>query len=102
MKQKINEFQSRTWHEIERRLKRLCGRPSPVKRLIAVLFIGGLLAAANIYYLVSSIYHIGKKDAEIELMKLQHIERLELPKRESIHQLKHQEYDEQQSNDRRE
>jgi hypothetical protein len=67
------------WSETEKRLKRLCGRPSPVKRLVAVLVTGGLFAAANIYFVVSSIYQIGKNDTENELLKMQHIERLELP-----------------------
>jgi len=85
MKKKINQFH----REIEYRLKRLCGQPSPKKRLVTVLVIGVVLAVANIWFLVSSIYNIGKNDAEKELMKLQHtcteqrrsIERLELQKK---------------------
>jgi hypothetical protein len=66
------------WDEIEYGLRLLCGRPSPMKRFIAVLVIGGALAAANLYFVVSSIYSIGKRDAEREFLRLQHIESLKL------------------------
>ena len=104
MRSKIIEFQAKARHKIERRLKRLCGKPSPAKRLMAVLFIGVTLAAANVYFLVSSIYSIGKNDAEKELIKVQHIETLEL-RRDTIKnvelKIKNQD-DGQQSNDGRE
>ncbi|MDR1172002.1 MAG: TraL conjugative transposon family protein [Bacteroidales bacterium] len=78
MKRKINEFQERAWLKTEHGLRRLCGKPSPVKRLVAVLVACGVLAAANIYFTVNSIYSIGKRDAETELMKLQHIRQLKM------------------------
>jgi hypothetical protein len=81
MKMKINEFQTKAWCKIEHRLKRICGRPSPMKRLVTVLVIGVVLAFVNVWFLISSIYNIGKNDAEKELMNLQHIERLELQKK---------------------
>ena len=74
MKEIKNEFQ----RKIEFRIKRFCGKPSPKKRLIAVSVIIVLIAIVNIWFLVSSIYNIGKNDAEKELIKLQHIEKLEI------------------------
>jgi hypothetical protein len=52
------------------RLRRLCGRPTPMKRLVAVFLCGGILAAANIYIVVASVYEIGRRDAEKEWMQL--------------------------------
>ena len=75
-------------------LKQLCGRPSPAKRLVSVLFLCVLFGAANIYFLVCAFSGIGKNENEKELIKLEHIEPLELPKKESIHDLKSLEYDE--------
>jgi hypothetical protein len=77
MKRIINEYQQ----IMEHRLKRICGKPSPMKRLVFVIVVCVVLAVANIWFLVSSVYNIGKNDAEKELMKMQHIEGLELPKR---------------------
>ena len=104
MKMKINEFQTKVGHEIQQRLKRLCGRPSPMKRLVFVIVVCVVLAVVNIWFLFSSIYNIGKNDAEKELMKMQHIEKLELRKKKESKENKEfkefNEYDEQQSNER--
>jgi len=104
---KINEFQTKVGHEIQQRLKRLCGRPSPMKRLVFVIVVCVVLAVVNIWFLFSSIYNIGKNDAEKELMKMQHIEKLELRKRKEVKEFKEnkelkefKEYDEQQSIER--
>ena len=101
---KINEFQTKVGHEIQQRLKRLCGRPSPMKRLIFVIVVCVVLAVVNIWFLFSSIYNIGKNDAEKELMKMQHIEKLELRNKKESKDFKelneNKEYDEQQSNER--
>jgi len=79
------------------RLKQICGRPSPAKRLVVVLFFCAVFAAGNIYFLVIAFSGIGKYEKDRELMKLEHIEALELPKKESIHILESIEYDEQSS-----
>jgi hypothetical protein len=75
------------------RLHRLCGQPTPLKRLVTVLVMGGFLVAVNIYVVVSSIYSIGKRDAEKEFMKIQHIQQLELQINDSINQLKQKIYE---------
>jgi hypothetical protein len=77
LRKKVVEFVSGAWGEIEYGLKCLCGRPSPVKRFIAVLTVGGVLAAANIYFIANSIYNMGKRDAEKEFLKMEHIKRLD-------------------------
>ena len=75
---KIKEFLVNVWDEVEYCLRLMCGKPTPMKRFIVVLIIGGALAVANIYFVVSSIYNIGKRDAEKEFLQLQHIETPEL------------------------
>jgi len=84
MKMKISSFLTLSWRKTDCQLRRLCGKPSPVKRLVTVIIVGGLLAAANIYFVVSSVYNIGKNDAQKEFMKLEHIERLNLQGNDSI------------------
>ncbi|MDR1717674.1 MAG: TraL conjugative transposon family protein [Prevotella sp.] len=78
LRDKIKEFLISTRDEAGYRLRMLCGKPSPVKRLIIVLAIGGSLAAANIYFVASSIYNMGKSDAGKRFLELRHIEPPEL------------------------
>ncbi|MCL2738346.1 MAG: TraL conjugative transposon family protein [Bacteroidales bacterium] len=68
---------------VEHRLRLLCGKPTPMKRFILVLVIGMALAIANVWFVISSIYNIGR--GETELMKVQHIEALRLQK-DSVNQ----------------
>ena len=58
----------------EYRLRRLCGKPSPIKRLIIVLLLSLFFAVVNVWFFVSTVYNIGKKDAQKEMLKLEHIE----------------------------
>ena len=60
-------------------IRRLCLRPSPGKRLIAVVFFMAVLAIANSCFLINSIYSIGRRNGQKELLRLQHIETLPLP-----------------------
>jgi hypothetical protein len=83
MKKKTGNFMEAVRSGIEYRLRRLCGRPSPLKRFISILVIGGAMTVANIYLVVSSIYNIGRKDAETEFMELRHIETLKLQQKQS-------------------
>jgi hypothetical protein len=94
LKTKIKDFLSNAWDEIDYALRRLCGRPTPMKRFLTVLIIGSALAVANIYFVVSSIYSMGKHDAEIKFMELKHIESLKLQqKQDSINILNHKQYE---------
>jgi hypothetical protein len=86
LRKKTVEFVSSAWGEIEYGLRCLCGRPSPMKRFIAVLTVGGALTVANIWFIASSIYNMGKRNAERKFLELkiggsqlQHIEPVELP-----------------------
>lgn len=98
MRGKIKEFLIDAWDEITYSLKCACGRPTRMKRFIIVSVIGGALSIAYIYMLVSSIYNIGKQDAEKEFMELQHIERLKLQsEKDSINNLIQKEYEYEQS-----
>ena len=86
LRKKAVEFVSGAWGEIEYGLRCLCGRPSPIKRFIVAVTVGGVLAIANIYFIASSIYNMGKRDAERKFLELQHIEPVEWPlSKDSIH-----------------
>ena len=74
MKTKIIEFLIPALRKTDNRLKQLCGRPSPAKRLVMVLIVCLVFAVINIYFLFSSVYNIGKNDAHKELIKMEHIE----------------------------
>jgi hypothetical protein len=91
MKKKINEFQTK----INQRLKRLCGRPSPEKRLLVVVLACVVFGVADIWFVVNAISGIGKNDTEKVLIKMQYIEPLQLENKNSIHLLEHQENDDQ-------
>ncbi|GHT41995.1 hypothetical protein FACS189437_09560 [Bacteroidia bacterium] len=100
MRKKIKEFLINAWDEIEYRLRLLCGKPTPMKRFVMVLIIGGALALANIYFVVSSIYNMGVNDAKKQFLEVQHIETLKLQqsKKDSINILNQKEYEYEQSN----
>ncbi|GHS99070.1 hypothetical protein FACS189421_08820 [Bacteroidia bacterium] len=93
MRKKIKEFLINAWDEIEYLLRLLCGKPTPMKRFMMVLIIGGALAVANIYFVVSSIYNMGVSDAKKQFLEVQHIETLKLQqsKKDSIKSIKNYE-----------
>jgi hypothetical protein len=94
IKAKIKDFLSNAWDELDYGLKRLCGQPSPMHRFVAVLVIGGALAVANLYFVVSSIYKTGKQEAEKQFMEWHHIKTPELgSKQDSINILNHKKYE---------
>lgn len=98
MRKKMKALLTNAGYEIEHRLKLLCGNPTPMKRFIIVLVIGGVLSVVSIHTLVTSIYNIGKQDAEKEFMEWQHIETLKLQqKRDSINILIKKDYEYEQS-----
>jgi hypothetical protein len=92
MKKEIGNFMAAARSGVEYRLRLLCGRPSPLKRFVAVLVIGGVLTVANIWLVATSIYNIGRRDAEADFMELRHIETLKL-QRDSIDNLNLNEYE---------
>jgi len=96
MTEHIKHSLTNAGNEMEYRLRMLCGKPTPMKRFIAVLIICTALAVANVWFVASSIYNIGKRDAEVEFLKLQHTESMKLQhQKDSINRLNIQEYDRQ-------
>jgi hypothetical protein len=92
LKSNIKKFLYKVWDRIDDGLRRICGRPTPMKRFLTVLCIGSALAVANIYFVVSSIYNMGKRDAEMKFLELQHLETVKL-KNDSINFLNQKKYE---------
>jgi len=101
MKTTTGKFLTNVSDEISHHLRLVCGKPSPMKRFIAVLIVGGALAVGYIYFVFTGLYNIAKNDTEEkEFLRLQHIEMMKLElKKEGYQILKQDDYDEQQSND---
>lgn len=96
IKKQINKF--RDW--IEDGLRRMCGGMSPERRLITILAMCVIFGIGSIYMTVSSIYNIGKRDAEQKYLEIEHMKRLELEySNDSIKQLIRKEYEQRQSNE---
>jgi hypothetical protein len=94
MKDKIMKQLYNVWDELTYGVRWLCLCPSPAKRLVTVsvlvVFFGGL----NIWFVVSSIYNIGKSDAKKEFLELRHIQTLELQhKNDTINILNQKKYE---------
>lgn len=58
------------------RLRRMCGRITPGKRLAVILVMFFFLGGLSIYITVSSIYNIGKRDGR--RLQIEHIRQLSL------------------------
>lgn len=71
---------------VDERLRTLCGRITPEKRLFVLLGMFGIFGMMSIYIFLSAIYHIGKNEGR--QIEIKHIQALELQKQDSIDQLK--------------
>jgi hypothetical protein len=80
IKTKIKNLWNCLLDGIDDGFRRLCYGVSPVGRFIIALTLYILLRVAYLYFIVSSLYTIGKQDAEKELFKLQHIQKPDLPR----------------------
>lgn len=69
----------------DEKLRRLCGRITPGKRLAVLLTMFLFFGIASLYIFVSAIYNIGKNEGQ--RIEIEHIRLLELQKRDSINQL---------------
>ena len=49
---------------LDERLRQMCGRITPGKRLVVILVMFLLFGGLSVYITVSSIYHIGKRDGQ--------------------------------------
>lgn len=70
---------------VDDNLRRLCGRITPSKRLAVLLTMFLFFGIASVYIFVSAIYNIGKNEGQ--RIEIEHIQMLELQKRDSINQL---------------
>ena len=73
----------------DERLRRMCGRITPGKRL-AVILVMLLFGGLSVYITVSSIYHIGKRDGQ--RLQIEHIRQIPLHGGDSINPLNRPEY----------
>lgn len=71
---------------VDEKLRHLCGRITPEKRLAVLLIMFGVFGFLSVYIFASAIYNIGKNEGR--KIEIQHIQMLELQKRDSINQLK--------------
>lgn len=71
---------------VDDNLRRLCERITPGKRLAVLLTMFLFFGIASIYIFVSAIYEIGKNEGQ--RIEIEHIQMLELQKRDSINQFK--------------
>ena len=71
---------------IDERLRTLCGRITPEKRLFVLLGMFVVFGVMSIYIFLSAIYSIGKNEGR--QIEIEYIKVLELQKRDSINQLK--------------
>jgi hypothetical protein len=94
MKDKLMKQLSDIWGELTYGIRWLCFYPSPGKRIITVLVLVIVFGGANIYFVTSSIYNMGKRDTEKKFLELQHIEPLELQhSKDSINSIKNLHWD---------
>lgn len=68
--------QAQAW--LEERLRGLCGRITPEKRLMVLLLMFGVFGFMAIYIFASAIYNLGKNQGA--QIRVEHIKMLELPK----------------------
>lgn len=71
---------------VEEKLRHLCGRITPEKRLAVLLIMFSVFGCMSIYIFASALYNIGKNEGQ--QIEIEHIKMLELQKRDSINQLK--------------
>ena len=75
MERKRNHIEKvRDW--ADDRLRRMCGRITPGKRLAVILLMFFFFGGLSIYSTVSSIYNIGKRDGQ--RLQIEHIRQLPL------------------------
>ncbi len=61
---------------VDDKLRRMCGRITPGKRLAVILLMFVFFGGMSIYITVSSIYNIGKQDGQ--RLQIEHIRELPL------------------------
>lgn len=82
----MRKFIVRVQDWVDDNLRRLCGRITPEKRLAVLLTMFLFFGIASVYIFVSAIYNIGKNEGQ--RIEIEHIQMLDLQKKDSINQLK--------------
>ena len=72
IQRKINEWQNRTNDS----LRRMCGRLTPGKQLVATLTILLSFSVLSAYFTISGIYRMGKEEGE--RLQIEHIRQMKL------------------------
>lgn len=72
---------------VDDRLRRMCGRITPGKRLAVILVMFFLFGGLSIYITVSSIYNMGKQDGQ--RLQIEHIKQLPLQGNDTINSVNH-------------
>lgn len=75
MKERLKEL----GYWLEGKTKNLCGELTPDKRITAIVIMLLILTIGNLYFTFSTIYNWGKEREKKKEMKIEHIERLEIP-----------------------
>ena len=89
MERKRNHIEKvRDW--ADDRLRRMCGRITPGKRLAVILLMFFFFGGLSIYITVSSIYNIGKRDGQ--RLQIEHIRQFPLHGNDSINLTNRPEY----------
>ena len=70
---------------LDERLRRMCGRITPGKRLAVILVMFLLFGGLSVYITFSSIYRIGKRDGQ--RLQIEHIRQFPLHGSDSINPL---------------
>jgi len=81
MRKKID----RILYKLDDKLRVLCGRMSPEKRLLFIAIVLLILTVVNIYFMFSAIYNMGKRDAEREQYKIENINGLDIEYEQKNH-----------------
>lgn len=55
---------------LDDRLRRMCGRLTPEKRVIAIVVMVVVFAVINFYMIFSAIYNIGRENARREIIEI--------------------------------
>jgi hypothetical protein len=93
MKEKIITQIRHICGELTYGIRWLCLCPSPGKRLVTVLILIVVFGGLNIWFVVSSIYNTGKRDARKEFLKIEHAGKMELQhKADSVGTIKKMEF----------
>ena len=84
IKKKLNAISD--W--VDDGLRSLCGRITPDGRIIIILIMLFLFGGGSIYMTVSSIYNMGKRNAQ-QQMEIEHIKKLELQQKQEADSINH-------------